>query len=381
VGGSISQNTISHGSGKFGISAQSVLAMDVVLASGALLSTGSSGAGLAPFSRHFGPDLTGLFTGDCGALGIKARITLPVIKKLKAHRTISFSFADFESMHESMRLIAREQIEDTHFALDGALSQGQIARQENAGQMIKIAWSILNSSPSYWEGFKQLIKSATSAKKAISSSPYMTHYIVEGFNDAEVKARMHRLRELNTNFGHEIPATVPSIVRGMPFAPFYNTLGPKGERWVPLHGLLPHSKVPEFHKALEALYEQHKSKMDTLGVWYGGMFGSAGSSSFLYEVALYWPDEISAYHREVIPHDYLEQLPKYPKNTEAREFVHQLKTEITELLIQFEAIHFQIGKAYPYIDRLLPETKKLINDIKESLDPNNLSSPGSLGFE
>jgi D-lactate dehydrogenase (cytochrome) len=139
--------------------------------------------------------------------------------------------------------------------------------------------------------------------------------------------------------------------------------------------------VPEFHKALEALYEQHKSKMDTLGIWYGGMFGSAGSSSFLYEVALYWPDEISAYHREVIPHDYLEQLPKYQKNTEAREFVHQLKTEITELLIQFEAIHFQIGKAYPYIDRLLPETKKLINDIKESLDPNNLSSPGSLGFE
>jgi glycolate oxidase len=81
IGGSMSQNSISHGSGAYGISADSALSFDIVTADGSLLSTGSAAAGLAPFSRHFGPDLTGLFTGDCGMLGIKARIRLPRFRR------------------------------------------------------------------------------------------------------------------------------------------------------------------------------------------------------------------------------------------------------------------------------------------------------------
>jgi len=381
VGGSMSQNSISHGSGAHGISAQSAISMDVVLADGRILKTGSASAGCKPFLRYFGPDLSGLFTGDCGSLGIKARITLPLIKKREAHRCISFSFNTFENMHESMRRIAMENLEDSHFALDGALSQGQIARQENASEMLKIIWSILSSSPSLFEGVKQLFQSALKAKKEISTSPFMTHYIVEGVNDAEVKARMHRLRQLQIGIGREIPATVPSVVRGMPFAPFYNTLGPKGERWVPIHGILAHSSVNAFHVDLKKLYEKHEEKMQKFGVWHGGMFSAVGNSGFLYEIALYWPDEISAYHTEVIPKDYLDKLPKYPKNLEAREFTDQLKSEIITLLAQHQAVNFQLGKAYPYLNRLTPETKELVENIKNTVDKNRLLSVGCLGFE
>lgn len=380
VGGSVSQNTVSHGSGLYGISAQSVQALDIVLADGSLLQTGSASAGATPFARHFGPDITGLFTGDCGALGIKARITLPLLKQRSAHRVISFAFADFESMHESMRRIGMERLEDTHFALDGALSQGQIARQENAGQMFKIAWSILSSSPSLFDGFKQLLKSAVSAKKAITSSPYMTHYIVEGTHDAEVKSRLHRIRELTTDLGKEIPATVPSIVRGMPFAPFFNTLGPAGERWVPIHGILPHSKVPEFHIALEKFYQERSELLQKHGIWYGGMFATIGSSGFLYEIALYWPDEITEYHKEVVPEDYLAGLPKHEANPEARAYMHQFKEEIIELFVEYGAVNFQLGKSYPYASRVSPETLNLVKKIKQATDPDGKLSPGSLGL-
>lgn len=380
VGGSVSQNTISHGSGLYGISAQSVQAMDIVLADGSLLQTGSSSAGSSPFLRHFGPDLTGLFTGDCGALGIKARITLPLIGQRNAHRVISFAFADFNAMHESMRRIGMERLEDTHFALDGALSQGQIARQDKAGQMIKIAMSILTSSPSYFAGFKQLFRSALSARKVITSSPYMTHYIVEGTHDAEVKSRLHRIRELNTGLGNEIPATVPAIVRGMPFAPFFNTLGPAGERWVPVHGIIPHSRVQKFHLELEQFYAQRSADMKRLGVWYGGMFATVASSGFLYEIALYWPDEITAYHTEVVPKDYMANLPKYPANQEARAYVHQLKEDIIALFVSHGAVNFQLGKAYPYVSRVSPETLKLVKQIKQAMDPKGKLAPGNLGL-
>ncbi|GAB2693389.1 FAD-binding oxidoreductase [Aliiglaciecola aliphaticivorans] len=380
VGGSVSQNTISHGSGLYGISAQSVQSVDIVLGDGSLLQTGSASTGASPFMRHFGPDLTGLFTGDCGALGIKARITLPLIKCRPAHRVISFAFPDFNSMHESMRRISLERLEDTHFALDGALSQGQIARQDSAGQTMKIALSILTSSPSYLAGIKQLIKSAFSARKVISSSPYMTHYIVEGTHDAEVKSRLHRIRELTSDLGSEIPATVPAIVRGMPFAPFFNTLGPAGERWVPLHAIIPHSKVAKFHQELEQFYGQRSADMQRLGIWHGGMFATVASSGFLYEIALYWPDEITAYHRKVVPQDYLANLPKHPANLEAREYIQQLKEDIVALYIKHDGTNFQLGKAYPYASRVSPQTLNLIKNIKQVTDPKNKLSPGTLGI-
>jgi len=380
VGGSMSQNTISHGSAAYGISADSVLSFDIVTADGGLLSTGTAAAGALPFMRHFGPDLTALFTGDCGALGIKVRITLPVLRRRAAHRPISFAFPSFAAMHESMRLIAAERIEDTHFALDAALSQGQIARQDRAGGSLAMALSIVRSSPSLAAGLRQVAQAGLTARRAIGAARYMTHYIVEGFDDAEVKARLHRIRAINAPLGSEIPATVAAVVRGMPFAPFYNVLGPAGERWVPLHGNLPHSAVPGFHAALETFFAARAEEMRAHGVWSGAMFGAIGAGGFLYEIALYWPDEITAYHEAVVPADYLANLPRYPANPAARAYVDQLKTDMIDLFVEHGATNFQIGRAYPYASRLAAEPLALIRAIKTQLDPNGLISPGNLGL-
>ena len=378
IGGSMSQNSTSHGSGAYGISADSALSFDIVTADGSLLSTGSAAAGLAPFSRHFGPDLTGLFTGDCGALGIKARITLPVIKPRAAHRPISIAFPDFAAMHEAMRRVAVERIEDTHFALDAALSQGQIARQDRTGASLSAALSILKTSPSLAAGLRQLASAALSARRVLGASAFMVHYIVEGFDGAEARARLHRIRELVSDFGNEIPATVPAVVRGMPFAPLVNTLGPSGERWVPLHGILPHAAASGFHDALTAFYAARASRMKELGVWTGGMFATMGSSGFLYEIAIYWPDAYTAYHEAVIPPDYLAGLPRHADNPAAREYVHQFKTDLITLYVEHGAINFQIGKAYPYASRLNPAPLALLRAIKAEVDPAGRLSPGNL---
>ena len=48
--------------------------------------------------------------------------------------------------------------------------------------------------------------------------------------------------------------------------PLYPILGPQGERWVPMHGFLPFSKMQDFHGRLMKFYEENKEKMDsTLG--------------------------------------------------------------------------------------------------------------------
>ena len=382
VGGAMSQYAISHGSGTYGLSAESLLSLDVITAQGELIRTGSAAAaGAQPFLRHFGPDLTGLFTGDCGALGIKARVTLPLIRQLPAHGMVSFAFPDFRSAHEGMRRIALERIEESHFALDAALSQGQIARQDRSGAALAMALGIIRTSPSILSGIKQVAKAGLLAKREIARSAYMTHYIVEGFGQGEVHAKLHRLRELMADLASEISATVPAVVRAMPFAPFFNALGPGGERWVPLHGILPHAAVPGFHAALDAFFAARKAEMERLGVWTGRMFSAVGSSGFLYELAIYWPDAFTAYHEAVVPPDYLANLPKFPPNPEACGYVQQFKTDLIALYVEHGATNFQLGKAYPYADRLSPPALALVRALKQALDPEGRLSPGALGLD
>jgi len=277
VAGSVAQHTLSHGSGGYGNSAESVLSLDVITGQGEMLRTGSAMLGEAPFARHFGPDLTGLFTGDCGALGIKARVTLPLLRQNAAHRAASFAFAEFSALHAAMRSIAAERIEDTHFSIDAALSQGQIARQDNAGGKLAMALGIVRSSPSLLSGVRQLIAGAAKTRKEIGAAAYTLHYIVEGSSDIEARAKLARIRTLIAN-GWEIEATVPAVVRAMPFAPFYNTLGPKGERWVPLHGILAHERVAAYHDDLQAFLASKQPELTQHGIWLGAMFSAVGTS-------------------------------------------------------------------------------------------------------
>ncbi len=378
VGGSISQNSLSHGSAAHGISAQSVLSLDVVIASGEVIRTGSAAIGAAPFIRFHGPDLAGLFTGDCGALGIKARITLPLLKRKPAFGCASFAFDILADLAAAMREMAMEGLEDEHFAIDAALAQGQIARQD-AGALLAMARSVMKTSPSPLAGAAQLVRMAAAGKRPLQSAAYMLHVIVEGVVRAEVNAKLGRLRRLTAK-GHEIANTMPTVVRGMPFAPLFNTLGPNGERWVPLHGIIPHSKVLAFHEALSALYTTRTADMNRLGVWTGSMFATVNTSGFLYEIALYWPGAQTDYHRAAVPPDYLATLPTYPDDPKVAAFVEQLKADITDLYSGFGATHFQLGKTYPYAAVLAPETLALVKAVKAAVDPQGLMNPGALGL-
>lgn len=375
VGGSVSQNTLSHGSGAYGLSAESVVSMDVVLASGEVLTTSPSEA-----TRHYGPDLTGLFTGDCGALGIKAVIRLPLIAAREAFEAVTFAFDDFAAFHNGVRLAQREKLDDSHFGLDLALSQGQIGRQAGVGARLRIAAEIFRNAPGKIGAIRQLVRMALAGDDAMRAGAYMCHFIIEGVDQAEAAARASRLRAVIAPYGRETANSVPSFVRALPFAPLTNILGPGGERWVPLHGVLRHSDVVPFHEALQAFYVSRKDEMARLGVWAGTMFSPVGPNGFLYEIALYWPDARTVYHPHMLTPEHLATQPDFPDNAEVRDYVDRLKRDIVDLYQQHGAAHFQIGRTYPYRDRLDPQASMLVRAIKTALDPQGLMNPGVLGL-
>jgi len=145
VGGSMSQNAVSLGSGSYGCSADTALSFDIVLASGEILSTGSAAMDKAsPFFRHYGPDLTGLFTGDAGAFGIKARITLRLVPVPAYSGTASFGFTQFDDMADGMSKAARTGAVADCFGLDPVLQKGQLG-STNTKASIQAVWAVLKT--------------------------------------------------------------------------------------------------------------------------------------------------------------------------------------------------------------------------------------------
>ena len=375
VGGSVSQNSVSHGTAAHGISAQSVLGLDVVLANGELLTTNA-----AESMRFYGPDITGLFTGDCGTLGVKARIRLPLIAALPHAEALSFAFDSFEAYHAAVRRAQIARIDDSHFMIDLALSQGQIGRQQSVGARMQIAWSVFSKAPNKFKGLAQVLKMALAGEDPMRSGQYMCHFIVEGFDPADAAHRAERLRRIIGKDGREIANTIPAFVRTMPFAPLGNILGPNGERWVPIHGVLAHEKTVPFHSAFKAMLAARKADMDRLGIWTGTMASPVNSSGFLYEIALYWPDARTPYHLETLGKEWIAGLKDYPANPEAKAYANELKEAIVALMQDYGAGHFQIGRAYPYQSRLMPQASVLVRALKDQLDPKGVMNPGALGF-
>jgi len=378
VCGSISQNSISHGTG---ISADAFTCLDVIIGTGEMLSTGTAGSKVAnPFFRYYGPDVAGLFAGDCGALGVKARASLPIQVRQEDFEAASFNFTSFDAMHSAMQKVALLQVDEENFGLDAALQQGQIGKSDNVADKAEMAKSVLKSSGSLAKGAKQLAKMAIAGDKALKQASFALHYIVEGHSAAEAQEKMAALKAAALEFGEEIPNSVPAVVRGMPFAPFNNVLGPKGERWLPFHGMLPHSAAKAFNKDLETYKESQADVLNTHQMFMGRMFCAVGTAGFIYEPTFYWPDEQTIYHQRTVPSDYLSNLPTYEANSVARNEAKRMKMEIVDIMQSHGGAHFQLGKQYPLLDGRNTAAVALLKAVKAQLDPKGIMNPGALGL-
>ncbi|HHQ14881.1 MAG TPA: FAD-binding oxidoreductase [Chromatiales bacterium] len=380
IGGSMSQNAASLGSGNYGISADSVLSFEIVLPSGEVLRTSSQAIDNGtPFFRWFGPDLTGLFTGDAGILGIKASITLRLIPNPEFTATASFGFNEFYSMAGAMAAAARTGVVADCFGVDPTLQKGQLSKTSNK-DAIQAVWAVLKTSTNPVDGLMRTAKMAIAGKNFLGGFDYSMHYVVEGSSRAEVNAKLAQIRKAVGSQGTEVANTIPTVLRAMPFIPLYPVLGPRGQRWVPMHGLLPFSKVREFHDGIYAVYDEYAERMKQHKVEKAAMFTTIGTNAQLYEPVFYWEDERTIFHKRYLPQEYLDTLPEYPPNPEGRALVQEMKGRIQDVFSSVGAVHMQLGKSYPYLRGRQPEAERVIRDIKKSLDPDGLMNPGGLGL-
>jgi hypothetical protein len=246
------------------------------------------------------------------------------------------------------------------------------AKVEMAGKIVK--------QSGLMKGAAKLAKMALAGEKEIAAASYAGHFIVEGIDQSEANGRIAQVKRLCGEFGTEIPNSVPEVVRAMPFAPFHNTLGPKGERWLPCHAKLAHDQAVPFHHALQALFASEGETMARHNIVAGGMFMAVGSTAFVYEPAFYWPDAQTPYHARIVDADYLKTLPVHPRSEAAESEALRIKARVVDLMHVHGGVHSQIGKVYPYARDHNPAHWALLKAMKAELDPKGILNPGALGL-
>jgi D-lactate dehydrogenase (cytochrome) len=379
VGGALSQGAVTFGSGRHGVSGQSVLGFEVVLADGRLLRTGSGGQPEhTPFFRHSGPDLTGLFAADNGALGVKATVTLALEPRPGAADGLSFAFDDFAQLQAAVGRIARTGVATEIFGAESALVR-MIAGEADLQANLRTLLALTGARGSVLSGALQVLRSAAAGRRSLTRARYLLNVLSEASDRDALRLMLRDIRRIVGDVGLEIANTVPAITRATPF-PDPMVLGPGGRRLLPLHGIFPPSAVNAFHDALMALRARWQPQLDTAGVLLPVVYASVGRNGFLYEPVIYWSDEWPALHREVMPAHVLAKMKPAAPNPAARALVEELRTTIIELMFEHGAAHLQIGRSYPYLRGRDAAFLGLLRSIKAELDPANLMNPGALGL-
>ena len=373
VGGGMSQNGLFWG-GRHGTALDSALSFEVVLADGSILKTGSD------FMRPYGPDLTGLFGADTGAFGIKATVTLRLIREATAFAYGSFRFDRPDQMLPALSAIAREGLASECFGFDPFL-QAQRMKRESLAKDAKALIGMMKAQGSFWGAVKEGAKVVAAGRSFLDDVPFSAHVICEGRHQGAVDADLAAIeRIVAAHGGSAVENSIPKILRANPFGPVNSMLGPEGERWVPVHGLVPHSKGPSTIDAILRLYADHAEAMERESVGAGYMFATVGTTGLLIEPVFFWPDAIEDLHRRSVEPTHLAKLKGFPANPSARQLVEMLRKHLIDLFHETGAVHLQIARTYRWLDSLDPSARRLIEAVKAQLDPHGLVNPGSLGL-
>jgi FAD/FMN-containing dehydrogenase len=386
IGGGLSQLNAMFGAGHYGTSSESVVALAVVLSDGRIIRTGarrpaSEGKDALPFYRHYGPDLAGLFCGDCGVFGVKAEITLRLMRAPAHEGYASFAFATGEAMLRALAEVARAGLASESCAFDPGLTRVRMKRASLAGD-VKTLGAVAAREKSFVAGAMAALRVVRGGRSFIPDDGYPLHLVFEGRSAAGVAQDVAEARRIaRAEGGQEIEDTIARVIRAQPFPPLNSVLGPEGERWAPIHGHAALSQAPAVFTALQTVFAGFAERFAEAGISTGYLFTHLETNAITIEPVFYWPDERFAVHAVAVEPAHMARLPSPPANAAAASLVKAARAQVLDVFTRFGCAHFQIGRTYPYRSSLDAATWGLVEHLKSTLDPAGALNPGVLGLD
>lgn len=379
LGGGFSQGAATFGSGRHGTSAAAALGFELVLGTGEVLDTARLGpSGREAFFRPYGPDVTGLFTGDAGALGLKTAVTLQLEPRPAVRDSVSFAFDDFDTLCRAFSAVARRGVATEFFGVETALARlaaGEAALTQDLGQL----WQVVRAQTTLRDALRQSWRMARGGRRFLRDSVFLGHFLCEGADRRRLARDLADVRALAGAHGREVANSMAAVVQATPF-PAPAVVGPGGRRLLPLHVILPHSAAGAFHREFLAWREREATRFATHRVEAFVVFAGVGPSALLYEPVLYWQDEWLPLHAATIPPEWRAGLAPSAANPQGRAYVEAMRIELIELMQRHGGAHLQIGRAYPYLQHRSAAFVALLKELKRAVDPDGIINPGALGL-
>ena len=381
IGGGLSMLNAMFGAGHYGTTSESVIALTMVLADGRILRTGARGPdGDTPFYRHFGPDIAGLFCGDSGTLGLKAEITLRLIRTPAFEQSASFSFKSGPAMLEALGEMAREGLAAESCGFDPGLTKVRMKRMSMASD-VKTLGKVISKEKSLGKGLLAAAKIAMGGRNFIPEEEYPLHITAEGRCKEAVAHDIARAREIAAKFdGVEIENSIAKIIRAMPFPAPNSILGPEGESWIPVHGQFSLSTAPKAFAEIRAYFDEMQETFDKHGIFNGFLISSMSTNAIIIEPVFFWPEGYRPIHESMVEPDHMKRLKQLGAHPEATAIVTAAREKVKEIARKYGAGHFQIGRSYAYRDRMDEAFLDVLDAVKNTVDPKGLFNPGGLGF-
>ena len=244
------------------------LGVTVVLADGSVVQTGAP----AHFHRFAGPDVTGLFLGDCGAFGIKTEVVLRIAPEQPA-TFASFGFNDVDELLQSLVACMSDRVVTRAFAMDRVKSAD--AAKVSVGEAVRTAAAVIRQSGTLAQSAKDAAKLLRLAAKGPDEAPWSLHLTIESPTQPGADAQLERACGICQVHGKRGDDVFPRAMRAKPYS-VRGFISPSGERWAPVHGIFALSRVRAAMADLQMFVASHDSQMQELGVSASWLISSAG---------------------------------------------------------------------------------------------------------
>ena len=346
-----------------------IIGLTVVLADGTVAVTGSGAMpGRSRFARAAGPDLTGLFLGDCGAFGIKTEVVLR-LQPARPAAFASFTLGGGPATAAAMVALQRAGFPGRAFAMDQARADS--AGKLDVAEALRTAASVAQAAGSIGQAISGLAGLAR-ARSDLGAAAWSLHLTADGVSDAAAAEAIALARRILRPDAAEIPPAVPQALHARPFS-IRGLVGPEGERWVPVHGVLPLSSAVACVRALDSALAERADAFAAAGIRVNWIMSAAGPQVTI-EPMFYWPDTLDPLHLSVLSDRNRDRFGGRPRNDAARPAVEEARAALARVFAGHGAVHAQLGRFYEAPPAVL------LARVKAALDPRGGMNPGVLGL-
>jgi FAD/FMN-containing dehydrogenase len=323
IAGNVAVNGSGFGSAQYGCIGELVLGVEVVLPDGTVIQTGSETNPNAPgpFLRYsFGPDLTGLFIGSLGSLGIITKVSLKTFTRARHYHYNTYGFNSSESVEKFLIELKKNDVNTLWIAI----YEGRIL-----DFFLDMAGEEYGVPEHAWPPFTASIAIGRVREDQIEIDALVTKEICE------------------KNGGHVIG------ISELPQAEWEDRLR-KWMRMSYIHGwawriLYHHQPITGWHKTIEAVWET----TDKYGI-IGHTAGLQSGRSYNFYPQLYYD----------------------PQDPEEEQRVREAHNELAKRLFGAGAVPFKLA---PYWDSAISDIRpymNFLNQLKKVIDPNGIMNPG-----